>query len=294
MGNDLFRILIIISLSLSPLYSQITLAKSPAQPAADPALIEAATTAGTLNDQLSVNAVAPVCQNTTSQPPREPAVRTQTIGGVVATVNATPIYANQVLDPLKGAFALKANELGESEFRQFAAGEINRKLKELIEDELYFSFAYNGLSADDRELALANATQFRKDLVTASGGSVEQARRKSLENGEDFDEALRKRYRQIVRSIYQKRRIEPLIHVSPEEMRAFYRVNAARLYGGGAKPFDDQKVQDDIYTRLREREVADLSRKTMQNMLVEGGLDTGGDRVQVVLDMAMQDYAQKR
>ncbi len=325
-----------------------------------------------------------------------------TLGGVVAVVNATPIYANQVLSPLKREFAVKSKEMDEKAFKRFAMQEIGRQFEELVEDELYFATAYHGLTDEDRKLAQMIAVQVRDERVTAAGGSVEQARRKALlEEGDDFDTSMQKEYRRIVHSLYQRRRIDPMIQVSADGMREYYRLNCAKLYGdkdkaqfrvikidpdaaGGMEPatakinalrekalhgadfgalasadnddsylkgrggnptdpgewierntypndaieaalwqiepgqitpviqanhalyiakldarhlgitksFEDQKVQDDIYNKLRQSQLADLSQKSKEDSLGNGMVETDEDRMQIALDMAMQGYAQ--
>jgi hypothetical protein len=153
-----------------------------------------------------------------------------TLGGVLAQVNDTPIYANQVLTPLKKEFNAKSKELDAPAFRDFAEQEIGRQLQELIEDELYFATAYHALNDEDRKIADAVAIQARKERVTAAGGSVEQAKRIALEDGEDFDESIKQEYRRIVHQLYQRRRIEPLIQVTADDMRDFYAANVGKLY----------------------------------------------------------------
>jgi parvulin-like peptidyl-prolyl isomerase len=153
-----------------------------------------------------------------------------TLGGVVAIVNDTPIFANQVLEPLNREFAIKAREMEEKEFRDFATKEIGRQVGELINDEVYFAQAYHGLNDDDKKLAQYIAMQNRALRVTAAGGSVEQARKKALDEGEDFDETLKKEYRLMVINLYRERHIDPLIQVTADGMREYYRLNVDKRY----------------------------------------------------------------
>jgi parvulin-like peptidyl-prolyl isomerase len=323
---------------------------------------------------------------------------------VVAVVNATPIYANQVLGPLKKEFAVKSKEMDEKQFQRFAMKEIGREFEELVDDEMYFATAYHSLTEEDRKLAKMIAMQVRNERVTAAGGSVEQARRQSLElEGQEFDDAMQTEYRRIVHSLYQRRHIEPLIQVSADDMREYYRRNVEKLYSdkdkaqfrvikvdpavaggkqqamdkinsiraralhgedfaalasaenddsylkgragnpvdagewldrnaypndaveaaiwqiesgqitpvvefkdalyiakldakhiGVTKTFEDPKVQDDIYTRLRQAQMQELSQRSREDSLGSGIVETDGDRMQVAVDMAMQGYAQSR
>ena len=153
-----------------------------------------------------------------------------TLGGVLAQVNDTPIYANQVLNPLKKEFTAKSKELDPAAFRDFAEGEIFKQLGELIENERDFAISYHALTDEDRKIADAVTIQQRKEKVTAAGGSVERAKRLALEDGEDFDESIKQEYRRIVYQLYQRRRIEPLIQVSADDLRDFYSANVDKLY----------------------------------------------------------------
>jgi parvulin-like peptidyl-prolyl isomerase len=167
---------------------------------------------------------------TTAPADRNSADIYMTLGGVLAQVNDTPIYANQVLTPLRKEFNAKAREMDASAFRDFAEQEIGRELRELIEDELQFATTYHALTDEDKKIADAVAIQARKEKITAAGGSVEQAKRLSLEDGEDFDASIKQEYRRIVYQLYRRRRIEPLIQVTADDMRDFYTANVGKLY----------------------------------------------------------------
>lgn len=153
-----------------------------------------------------------------------------TVGGVVAIVNETPIYANQILNPLNRELTVKAGEMNENEFRDFAEREIDKEVNELVEDQILFARAYNALNEDDRKLAKIIVERVRQDRITAAGGSVEQARRRSLEDGEDFDDWLNDQYHQYVDDLYRSHHLNPLIQVSADDMRAYYRQNCDKLY----------------------------------------------------------------
>ena len=94
-----------------------------------------------------------------------------TLGGVLAQVNDTPIYANQVLTPLKKEFTAKSKELDAPAFRDYAEQEIGRQLQELIEDELYFATAYHALTEEDRKIA---------DAVSYPGAEGKSDRRRRI------------------------------------------------------------------------------------------------------------------
>ena len=195
----------------------------PLQPAPTTAPAEAQST------ETAALAVAPLVPATESSSTSGQGVYL-TLGAVLAQVNNTGIYANQVLAPLKKEFAAKARESDPDSFRSFAEKEIGKQLDEAIKDELYFAMSYRALSEDDRKLADQITMQIRLEKVTAAGGSVERARRQAAEDGEDFDRSMRKEYRKIVYEIYSHRKIEPLVQVTADDMRDFYTMNVGKLY----------------------------------------------------------------
>jgi len=66
--------------------------------------------------------------------------------------------------------------------------------------------------------------------VTDAGGSVERAKKLAEEQGEDFDQAMKQEYRHIVHDLYFRRKVDPLVQVTADNMRDFYRMNLAKLY----------------------------------------------------------------
>lgn len=323
-----------------------------------------------------------------------------TLGGVLAQVNNTAIYASQVLSPLKKEFATKAREMDADAFRAFAEQEIANQLREAINDELSFATCYRGLSPDDRKLADAITMQVRTERVTAAGGSVERAKRLAAEDGEDFDQSIKQEYRRIVHDLYVRRKMEPLIQVRADDMRDFYTANLSKLYSekdqaqfrvieidpsvvgnqqaaidkinairekaihggdfgmlastenqndflkgragnpcddgqwmerntyrydaveaalwklepgqitpvvqaegllfiakldakhiGKVRPFEDQTVQADVYSRLHQQQMGDLWSKSKEESVDDQIINTDDTRIQVAVDMAMQTYA---
>lgn len=180
-----------------------------------------------------------------------------TLGGVVAQVNDVPIYANQVLTPLKKELAAKARELDADAFRRYAEEEIYLQLRERIDDERYFATAYHSLSDEDKRLAEAHAMFDRHNKVIAAGGSVEQARQQAADAGSDFDELIKKDYRELVFVIYQRRQIEPLIQVNADNMRQFYKQNFEKLYHEKEQAqyrviaIDPAKYKDAVAARMK-------------------------------------------
>jgi parvulin-like peptidyl-prolyl isomerase len=323
-----------------------------------------------------------------------------TLGGVVAIVNDKPIYAQQILNPIDRELTVKARQLAPREFEQFAVQEIGAQFEKLVSDERDFALAYRALSEDDRKLALAIMVHARQERINKAGGSVELARQQSLDAGEDFDDALNQEYHTLIQQLYYQRKIEPLIQVTAQDMREFYRLNVDKLFSdkdrarfrvievdpetaggisaamdkinglrdramhgedfaalatnfsddpifkktggsptdpgqwmdrntfpndavdaaiwqiepgqitpvlkyngklyiakleakhiGSIKPFDDEKVQEQISAQLRQKQATILNEHSREESLANGIIDTSEDRMQITLDMAMQKYA---
>src|SRR5581483_10109564 len=96
-----------------------------------------------------------------------------TIGGVVAEVNGTPIYANKILKALDTALATKAKELDAKQFEHVASDLINKQVQEYVRAELEYAAADRNLQSDDKTLADNLTMQWRQKRITECGGSVE-------------------------------------------------------------------------------------------------------------------------
>lgn len=153
-----------------------------------------------------------------------------TLGGVVAEVNGTPIFANQVLAPLNKMLAAKAKEMSFADFHDFAKAAIARQRRELISNEVEFAAAERLLSKQEKHAAEMLSIQYRQKLVTDAGGSEELAARRARAKGLTFDELMKQHYRQVMRDIFYQRRIFPHIQVTANDMRAFYDKNVNTLY----------------------------------------------------------------
>jgi parvulin-like peptidyl-prolyl isomerase len=152
------------------------------------------------------------------------------LGGVVAKVSDTPIYASQILSVLDKEFTARSRDMSADEFKHFARIEILKQLKELIEDEKDFQMAYRGLSPDDRKLARAESEEMRHERLRDAAGVEQLARRKAADDGAEFDDQCNQTYRMIVNDLFRKRQIEPMIQVTADDMREFYRQNLTKLY----------------------------------------------------------------
>ncbi len=146
----------------------------------------------------------------------------QVVGGVVAEVNGSPIYAGRVLAALQSELAAKARDMDQSQFRAYATSEIAKQINGLIRNELVFAAADRLLELADKNIADSLTMQFRNRLITEAGGSVELARQNAAEEGYDFDELVREQYRRYMTEVYYKRKVVPRIQISANDLRTYY------------------------------------------------------------------------
>jgi hypothetical protein len=152
------------------------------------------------------------------------------VGGVVARVGSTPIYTEKLLGVLDKEFKARSRDMSPEEFKEFVRYEIMQELHELTRDEILFATADKALSQEEHKLATAYAEKDRQERVRAHNGSVEVARHEAKEDGTDLDEQCRNDFRHIIVELYQQKQILPMIQVSADDMRDFYRQNVDKLY----------------------------------------------------------------
>jgi len=146
-----------------------------------------------------------------------------TLGGVVAEVNGTPIYANKVLSVLDPILREKARKLDADSFRRQAKQDIDRRIQELVRLELFYAAAQRSLGPDDKKLADLMTVQWRMQQITKAGGSVELARRRARDEfGMDFDEMAQEQSHNELIRIYDQKKIIPKIQVSASDIREYY------------------------------------------------------------------------
>jgi parvulin-like peptidyl-prolyl isomerase len=216
---------------------------APASPQADPADAPAPTPA----DSIASPDIAPPLETPTTLPTTQPLVAVapdttapatqplqggvyMTLGGVVADVNGTPIYANTLLSMLDKEFSVKAKEMDPEEFRRFARIELEKAREASIQDEVRFAAADQGLTPDEKKIIDAVMTQYMQKKITDAGGSVELAKRRALADGLTFEQLLHKQLRLITWDLYSQHHILPRVQVSVDDMREFYHAKVNELY----------------------------------------------------------------
>jgi hypothetical protein len=156
-----------------------------------------------------------------------------TLGGVVAEVNITPIYANKVLALAEKPLREKAHHLDINNYRRQAADDIQKWINFLIRDELEYAAAEKNLDADDRRLADAATIYWRIQKITKAGGSLELARRAQLVDPDqpmDFEERSNEQNRTELIRIYYNKKIYPRIQVSASDIREYYDRNVDKEF----------------------------------------------------------------
>jgi hypothetical protein len=152
-----------------------------------------------------------------------------TLGGVVAEVNGTPVYASKVLALLDPIFRTKARQMPLERFRREAADDIRRVIIEQCMVELEVATAERHLDADDKRLAEIQTMVYRQRKITNAGGSLEVARRRAVqETGLTFEEEVRERSRRELGTIFYQKKIIPRIQVTANDVREFYDKNIER------------------------------------------------------------------
>lgn len=154
-----------------------------------------------------------------------------TLGGVVAEVNGTPIYANKVLASLDPILREKARRLDAERFRREAREDIRKTIEELIRVELFYAAAQRTLEPDDKRLAEGLTIQWRVQQITRAGGSVELAKRRARDElGSDFDDLVQEESRTELTRIYEQKKIIPRIQVTAGDIRDYYDKNVDREF----------------------------------------------------------------
>jgi parvulin-like peptidyl-prolyl isomerase len=156
-----------------------------------------------------------------------------TVGGVVAEVNGTPIYADKVLAYNDFIFRTKAKQLDQRNFQTQALKDIQKTIRELIQGELEYAAAQRNLDPDDRHLADAATMYWRVQKITQAGGSLELARRAALadpKNPMDFDEMTIEQNRLELIRIFYTKKIYPKIQVTAADIREYYDHNVDKEF----------------------------------------------------------------
>ena len=144
-----------------------------------------------------------------------------TVGGVVAEVNSTPIYADKVVAQIAPILAARARELPPTQFKMMASKEIHDQIEALMNLELEYANAAKNLDSKDKDYAELLTADWRRHKI-AEAVSEELARKRAEEQGLNFDEVVAEQYRVFLSQIYYQKKLVPRIQVTAEDMRRYY------------------------------------------------------------------------
>ena len=152
------------------------------------------------------------------------------VGAIVAEVNGTPIYADNVIRAVSPLLAARAKDLAQQPFRSLASSEINRQVDDMIRAEVAYASADRNTSADDKQTAERITQQWRDRLKTENKGSMEEVRRKFREQGTSYDEAAKEEFRRNLVRVYYTKKLFPRIQVTADDLRRYYDQNKDAMF----------------------------------------------------------------
>ncbi|WP_428939517.1 peptidyl-prolyl cis-trans isomerase [Fontivita pretiosa] len=145
-----------------------------------------------------------------------------TLGAVVTHVSGTPIYADKVIQAITPLLKSEAKQRDPASYRALAMVEIEKQVRAMVRNEVWYAAAVHELDQQDKALARRLTEQWRAQQITAAGGSEALARRKAAEEGIDFDEKVNEQYRYYLVSLLYRKKIEPRVQVTAEDIRRYY------------------------------------------------------------------------
>ncbi len=193
-----------------------------------------------------------------------------TLGGVLAEVNNTPIYADKVVSQIAPVLAARAKEAGREQFRQIAMKEIRDQVQALVNLELEYTAALRNLDSRDVEYAENLTSDWRRHKIAESQGSLELARKQAAERGQDWDEMMTEQHRFFMSQIYLQKRLVPRIQVTADDQRRYYDQHAAEFTKPASVRFRLIKVS---VQQVGNREKARAKINDLRQRIVEKGED---------------------
>lgn len=166
----------------------------------------------------------------TGTPATLPTGQYMVVGTVVAEVDGAPIFANQVLEIIDKPLSLRARELDERGFRNYAQEEIKQRVRLLVRNELEYKAAERSLNEEDRRLVGALTTKWRQEEIIRAGGSIELVNRRYRAEGFDFDKAVDDQHRIYMTQVYYQKKVIPLIVITASMMRDYYDRHQATMF----------------------------------------------------------------
>ena len=144
------------------------------------------------------------------------------IGAIIAEVNGTPVYADDVVRSVAPILAAQAKDLDESGFRKLSTTEINRQVNDMIGAEVAYAAADRNTTSEDKRIAEARTQMWRDKLKTESKGSMEEVRKRFREQGQTYDEVAKEEYRRNLVRVFYAKKLLPRVQVTADDMRRYY------------------------------------------------------------------------
>ncbi|GAB4386883.1 MAG: hypothetical protein Kow0022_17150 [Phycisphaerales bacterium] len=168
---------------------------------------------------VSVRPGPPATPTTVASPIETPVL----IDSKIGDVNGKPIFATEFLEPLADRLKAEAAQMPPSRWEKFAKEQIQRRLEEIVTDELLRAEALSRLTPEQKQGFRAFLESMRGDLARESGGSSALARRRlAQEQGITEEEFIRQREQeQLIRHTII-REIESRVNISWRDIRQRY------------------------------------------------------------------------
>jgi parvulin-like peptidyl-prolyl isomerase len=146
----------------------------------------------------------------------------QVVGTVVATVNNTPIFADRILASLDHELAAEARKYNRQDFQAAATQDIASRINEEIRGQIEIAQAQANLGQDSKNEAHLRAQYWRRQQISAAGGSETIARQRALDSGKTLDQLTQDQYDTVLVQLYLQQRILPRIHITVSDMKRYY------------------------------------------------------------------------
>lgn len=168
---------------------------------------------------LSVRPGPPGNAPNTAEPVETPVLVESKIGDV----NGKPIFADSFLEPLAARLEAESAQMSPSDWESFAKLQIERRLQEIITDELLRAEALSRLTPEQKQGFRAFLDTLNKDRISESGGSRALAGRRLAENeGISEDEFIRRREQEALIRNTLIREINSRVNISWRDIRQRY------------------------------------------------------------------------
>lgn len=174
----------------------------------------------TYQPMVSVRPGPPVPEVRDAAPVEAPVLVESKIGDV----NGKPIYASSFLEPLADRLRAEAAQMPADRWAPFARDQIERRLEEIITDELLRAEALSRLTPEQKQGFRAFLDALNKERISQAGGSRALAgRRLSEKEGISEDEFIRRREQEALIRNTLIREINTRVNISWRDIWQRYR-----------------------------------------------------------------------